>query len=382
MATKSKPRDFGAIRKLPSGNYQASYVDNDGERVNAPRTFQRQKDASDWLANKRSDIIREVLGKPTRDVHTVGQYGKDWIENHPRLKDTSRSQHRRTFAEFVLPELGNVKLADLTTVTVRKWHADLGRKLKGSKRVQALNATGASAQAQAYKLLRAILNTALEDDLIEANPCRIRGASRPEKQREEEQVLTPKQIAEVVGHIAKHYRALVLVSAYGTLRHAELIGLQRRDVDLVEGTITVRWNLSHVDGKWVRTKPKSKAGERTIYLPTTVVDVLRVHMAQFVAEAPDASVFTTRAGTPVYRSSIGQALKTAGAKIGRPDIFPHLLRHTALTMTAQAGATNKELMKRGGHTTMDVALIYQHSVVEREREIAAKLNEFAVKGMS
>lgn len=378
MKTSSKPRDFGAIRKLPSGNFQASYVGDDGQRVNAPRTFPTKKIAAEWLSTIHSDLIREIVGKPTKKIPTLGQYGSDWIENHPRLKETSRSQHRRTFVKFIVPKLGNLKLVDIDSMTLRKWHAEIGRNLKDSKRVQKRQATGASAQAAAYRLLRAILNTAVEDELIEANPCRIRGANEPPKQREDESVLSPHQIAELSGKMQERYRAMVLVAAYGTLRHAELIGLQRRDVDLVEGTVTVRWNLSWVDGKWVRTKPKSKAGGRTVYLPPSVAHWLQWHLANFVGASPDASVFTTRTGNPVSRAVFGQALKTAGRKIGRPDVFPHLLRHSALTMTAQVGATTKELLSRGGHTSMKVALIYQHTVVERERELAAKLDALTI----
>lgn len=378
MPTKAKPRDFGAIRKLPSGNHQASYVDNDGERVNAPRTFPTKKDAAEWLSTVHSDIIRGIIGKPTKKIPTLAYYGNEWIENHPRLKPNSLSQYRRTFAELIAPSLGTLKLTDLDTMTVRKWHADLGRKLQASKRTQALGSTGASRQASAYRLLRAILNTAIEDEFIEVNPCRIRGANVPPKQREEEQVLSPQQITELANLVEARYRAMVLVSAYGTLRHAELIGLQRRDIDLSEGTVTVRWNLNRVDGAWVRAKPKSKAGERTVYLPPTVVQALRDHLAKFVEASETASVFTTRTVKPVSRYGFGLMLKRAGKKIGRPDVFPHLLRHSALTLTAQVGATSKELMARGGHTTMKVALIYQHTVVEREREIAAKLDALGV----
>lgn len=379
MKTKAKPRDFGAIRKLPSGNFQASYVDNDGERVNAPRTFPQKKDASEWLSTIHSDIIRGiVVGKPTKNIPTLAQYGHDWIENHPRLKDNSRSQHRRTFANFIVVQLGSLKLTELDAPTVRKWHAELGRKLRTSKKVLAQNLTGASAQAAAYRLLRAILTTAVEDEFREANPCRIRGANEPPKQREEEKVLSAHQIAELMAKVGERYRAMVLVAGFGGLRHAELIGLQRRDIDLIEGTATVRWNLNRVDGAWVRTKPKSKAGERTVYLPSSVVEALREHLAKFVGESATASVFTTRTGNPVNRSEFGRSLKTAGKKIGRPDVFPHLLRHSALTMTSQIGATSKELLARGGHTSTQVALIYQHTTVERERELAAKMDALAL----
>ena len=59
MATPRRKRreSFGAIRKLPSGRYQASYVGPDGERHNAPRTFDALTDARGWLAIQQARIL-------------------------------------------------------------------------------------------------------------------------------------------------------------------------------------------------------------------------------------------------------------------------------------------------------------------------------------
>ena len=53
----------------------------------------------------------------------------------------------------------------------------------------------------------------------------------------------------------------------------------------------------------------------------------------------------------------------------------HWLRHTGLTAYAQQGATQAELMRRGGHLNPDAAARYQHATVERDRALTAKLNQ-------
>ncbi|MFI5744777.1 hypothetical protein ACIBBE_02400 [Streptomyces sp. NPDC051644] len=45
-------------------------------------------------------------------------------------------------------------------------------------RAERLSVTGATTVATSYRLLKAVLETAVEDDLIRKNPCRIRGAGR------------------------------------------------------------------------------------------------------------------------------------------------------------------------------------------------------------
>ncbi|GAB2480527.1 hypothetical protein GCM10027030_13180 [Luteococcus sediminum] len=48
-------------------------------------------------------------------------------------------------------------------------------------------------------------------------------------------------------------------------------------------------------------------------------------------------------------------------------------------MAAQAGATTKELMTRLGHSTVGLAMRYQHAAAERDAELAQRLSEMALK---
>src|SRR5437867_2189755 len=63
------------------------------------------------------------------------------------------------------PEHGPLPLSRLTTSAVRQWHAALLG-----------DGVGQSTAAKCYRLLRAILNTAIEDRHLVSNPCTIKGA--------------------------------------------------------------------------------------------------------------------------------------------------------------------------------------------------------------
>jgi hypothetical protein len=54
----SKSRQFGNVRKLPSGRYQARYRGPDGKLRSAAQTFLRKSDAGRWLALKEGEIKR------------------------------------------------------------------------------------------------------------------------------------------------------------------------------------------------------------------------------------------------------------------------------------------------------------------------------------
>ena len=58
---RGRSRQFGNIRKLPSGRYQARYRGSNGKLRPAPVTFERKTDAGRWLSLKETEIARGEL---------------------------------------------------------------------------------------------------------------------------------------------------------------------------------------------------------------------------------------------------------------------------------------------------------------------------------
>lgn len=54
----SAKRRFGAVRKLPSGRFQARYLDSDGVMKAAPNTFARKEEANRWLTMTEAALVR------------------------------------------------------------------------------------------------------------------------------------------------------------------------------------------------------------------------------------------------------------------------------------------------------------------------------------
>lgn len=83
-------------------------------------------------------------------------------------------------------------------------------------------------------------------------------------------------------------------------------------------------------------------------------------------------------GTPLRQSNFyRRAWLPAVARAGLPGIHFHDLRHAWNTLTADAGASLRELMDRMGHSSTRAALIYQHSSDERQRKLADAVGEAA-----
>ena len=155
-------RDFGSLRQVRSGRFQARYVDRNGRTRTA--TFDTKKQAAEHLAEVRADLKRGRWQDPTIARRRFGEYAQEWLDSRVDLKPTTRQQYAGTLRRHVLPHLGGYALEELTSARVRSWYAALAR------------STSATPTRQAYALVRTILNTAVDDEILLRNPCRIRGA--------------------------------------------------------------------------------------------------------------------------------------------------------------------------------------------------------------
>ena len=116
-------------------------------------------------------------------------------------------------------------------------------------------------------------------------------------------MLATTTVLELAGAIEPRLRCLVLLGGFAGLRTGELLGLQRRDIDPLHGTVTVVRQAHEITGQGrILTAPKSDAGRRTVALPAFVLAGLEQHLADYVAADPTPSVFTRPSGLPLRRA--------------------------------------------------------------------------------
>jgi integrase len=310
----------------------------------------------------RGDWVDPLLGKITLE-----EFGHRWIKER-KLGVRTREEHERTFRLHVVPFLGHKPLGEIGTDTVRTWRTTLAENGRSEIRI-----------TKAYKLLRAILNTAADDGRIKRNPCRIKGADQ--EYSPERPVASVPKVYALADQMPPRFRVFILAAAFTGLRWGELIALRRCDVDTEERTVRVPRRLAQLNsGQMVAGPTKSAAGFRTVALPELIVDDLSDHLKEFVKSDDSALVFVGEKGAMLKRGNWRRSVAWAESvkKAGLPEGFHfHDLRHTGNHLAASAGATTKELMHRMGHGSMRAALIYQHATSERDQEIAKAVSRRA-----
>lgn len=358
-------RSFGSVRKLPSGRFQARYTDPHGIKRRAPETFDRKAAATAWLAQQQADVDRGLWQTPRTDSRTtLGEFAEQWMRHPPReLRPKTAAHYAMLLRVHIVPTLGDVPLAALDRDIVEKWW-------------RALDPAKPTARAHAYRLLHAVLGTAVQRRFLTENPASIEGASTP-KRASRIRPATPAELAAVASAMPENLRAIVLLAGWCGLRRGELLELRRDAVDLPFGVVRVDRQVVRVNGtgEFIVGAPKTDAGVRTVAMPATVRDAVAAHLDGHVGPEKTALLFPGADGTSHLTETVLRArFRTAREAAGRPDLRFHDLRHTGATLAARAGATIAELQARIGHSTPRAALIYQHAATQRDTEIAAALD--------
>lgn len=358
----SHRRYFGTVRKLPSGRYQVRYRGLDGVMRPAPSTFASKADANAWLVDMEAELRRGEWYDPDAGAVPLDEYAPKWITERPNLSRRTVELYEGLHRLHLSPELGRLGLADVTYARVRTWRAD---------RLDA--GTGPVTVAKAYRLLHAIMETAVDDGLIRRNPCRIKGASV--ERTPEREPATLDQVFALADAITPRYKALVLLAAFASLRYGELMGLWRRDLDLTVPRVRIVRAVKEVGGRQIIEGPKSDAGRRSVRLPAVIVPDLEWHLRVFAEQGDSGRVFVGPRGATPLRANFNKVWRRATASLGLVELHLHDLRHTGATYAADTGATTRELMKRLGHSSPRAALIYQHAREERDQVIADGIDE-------
>ncbi|TXS56086.1 tyrosine-type recombinase/integrase [Streptomyces sp. t39] len=359
---KMTMRRFGAVRQYRSGRWTASYLDPTGERRRAPGTFETKADAEVWLSQVEADITRGAWRDPDAGAVNFEEYATKWVVERG-VAPLTVELYTRLLRLHILPGLGRLDLDEITPPRVREWRAER------------LSSTGAATTvAKSYRLLKAILETAADDELIRRNPCRIRGAGKEVSQSG--QVATVEQVDALAEAVGIRWRLMVYLGAYGPMRPEEQAELRRKDVNVENVTIVVRKAAPELaTGVRVEGPTKSEAGKRLVVLPAFLATDLRRHLDWYAEKGPEGLLFVGEKGAPFRRSTFGRRWRKARERVGMPSNFRFYdLRHTGHTLSTRSGATLKDTMVRAGQSTEKAALIYQHSDHDRQKEVAGGLD--------
>lgn len=327
------------------------------------RAFDRRKGADRFATDQENQKLAGAWTDPRRGRETLRSFYDRWraeAEARGKPAASTRAKYQGIWDLYVAPSLGSCELAKITRKHVR----DLVETA----------ATRSAWQAQeALKLVRMLLNRALDEELVSRNPAI--GIRAPVPDRSRVRVLKPWELESVVEILPEQWRAFVLLGAYASLRWSELVAVKRDDIDVEERTLRVDEKVVEVGGRFEWGEPKTKDSARTIHLPDVAVKPLAEHLLRFppLRGARDSHweglVFYGEHKGPVRRHVFRPVWDRACRAAGLGSVRPEWLRHTGASLAYAASKDMKAVATRLGHTStrmMDTVYVEVYSEVSRQ----------------
>jgi integrase len=287
---------------------------------------------------------------------TVAAYLEQWLSWKRGLRDSTRLSYRTHLDHYLIPALGQYRLADLERrpELIEQMFSSLGTGVSGKP-------LSPSSVRRVYSTLRSALNSAVKRRMLGHNPAL--SVELPETRLYRPVVWDAQQVSRFLDAIQGHrlFALFALVVLTG-LRRGEALGLRWSDVDLDEGVIDVRQPVVAV-GREVRIgPPKTKAGERTVTLSEGTVAILREHQARQrrdrlawgEAWQDTGLVFTYEDGRMLRPDNVTHLFRRLAKEAGLPLIRLHNLRHTSASLALAAGVPMKAVSARLGHSSESI----------------------------
>ncbi len=215
-------------------------------------------------------------------------------------------------------------------------------------------------------MISSAMDLAVAQKIILENPTNA--CSLPKMGHKEMQTIPAEQLqaflaeAKATGVYEMYYIEL----ATG-LRRGELLGLKWDDIDMKQGIIWIRRQISRIDGKIMEAPLKTKNSYRTVTISPQAIEVLK----QQKTKTNDQYVFPSPNGGPISPDSVNNMLKRVLERAEIPKVRFHDLRHTFATLALQNGVDIKTVSGMLGHFSAGFTLdTYAHVTTSAQKEAA------------
>jgi integrase len=346
------------IEKRGSAYRASVWSARDNKRIR--RTFPTLAAAKAWRQDAQVALRRGELRAPAPT--TLRQAAEAWLEGARDGRITNRSGERykpsavRSYEWAlrlrVLPELGDVRLADIRRVDLQEF-------------VDGIRAQGLAPSTVQCTLLplRAIFRREIARGRLAVNPTT--GLELPAVRSGRERIAGPEEAAALLAALPEEDRAVWATAMFAGLRRGELRALTVESIDTTGNVIHVHHGWDDKEGR-IETKGRNR---RRVPIAKVLRKILLEHLARTGLRTGPVFDFHPRRLT--------ERADEAWVEAGLRRITLHECRHTFASLMIAAGVNAKALSTYMGHANISITLDrYGHLMAGNEEEAAGLLDTY------
>ena len=373
MGKRKRVSGEGTYKKRKDGRWEAQYMVYTPSGTKRKSVYGRTKQE---VAEKLRKAIAERDDGLDFDAEnlTLAEYLKQWLEGSVQgsVAKSSFERYEQLSRVHIVPAIGTVKLKKLTPAHVQSLYRTKIDEGLAERTVEYIHAT-----------LRKALGQAVKWQLVSRNVAEAATAPRPRKR---EMMAFDREQARRLLDAARGDRleALYVLAMTAGLRQGELLGLKWADLDLEEGTLSVRRSLRIDKDGAHYTEGKRDRSRRSIELGAGTVGALRTHRKRQLEERvrygglweDHGLVFCQKDGRPVRRWNLEREFYKLLKSATLPKITFHGLRHTCASLLILNKTSAKVVSEMLGHADVAFTLrVYSHVLPGMQRSAADGMDE-------
>lgn len=362
LANGVRKRSDGLLEKrfMVEGKRYSVYGINNKEIEQKERELRKTIEAGTYINNRKI---------------TLDEYFEEWLEGKRNsTKGNSLKTYKSYYYKHISPRLGNKKVQKIERREVLKLQNEVSQQLS----VSACN--------MVLKVLKIVLNDAMNDEVISKNPASGVKALKDAGIKATDsyhRALTQEEQSAFMAELKNdyYYEFIALLITTG-MRQGEAAALTWFDIDHKQNVIHVTKTVTRDEEGKVKIgdSPKSEAGERDIPMNDTIKEILKAQKKKnAMLQGANVMQFNNRIFSTVYGSiinshSINRAITNTLERLEEKGTHiehftAHALRDTFATRYIEQGGNMQTLKTILGHGSLAMTMdLYAHVLPNTKQE--------------
>lgn len=313
-----------------------------------------------------------------------------WFKEYMKDKSPSTIYRYQNLSKLIIQQLGHLPLEKIRPLHIQKFKnylaiAKSNVAIKNHKgEIIDYKTYAPKTQLHYFRCLSTIFSIAYKLDMIKENP--VAKVSAPKVPKKLPQFLDFEQarhILQLLKNEPLKYQVAINILLHTGIRRGELLGLEWDCIDWENAEMKIEQNTIYVHKKVYTKEPKTENSNRTVDLPSNVLNLLKEYRKQQNIERlklGDQWINTNRImtqwnGKIMHPDTISQWWVKFQQRNGIENVISlHKLRHTYASLMLDV-ADIKTVSESLGHSDISTTAIYAHSLRARKKVATDKLQE-------